>query len=245
MNGPLVSALLRTLLFQASWNFDRMVGVGMAHASEPLLRTLPGGRGGERYRDAMRRATQFFNAHPYMGGMAVGAVARAEHQGVPGEQIHRLRHALVGPLGSVGDKLIWAGVLPAAMGVGLVVTATVSPLAGVVSFLVVYNAVHLGFRGWGLRAGWRSGPAIARELTAGGIQRGLKLVGPLAAISVGFALPVLAEWLSQDFATRTQLSIGLVAGLGIVFSRWIVPTFGSLRFGLAAAALALLAGWAW
>ncbi len=245
MNGRFASAWLRTLLFQASWNYDRMVGVGMAHASEPLLRDLPGGREGARYREAMHRATQFFNTHPYMGGMAVGAVARAEHQGLPGDQVRRLRHALIGPLGSVGDRLMWAGMLPAAVGVGLVVMATVSPLAGVVTFLVAYNVVHLAIRGWALRAGWRSGPAIARELTAGSIQRGLRVVGPLAAMSVGFALPVVADWLAEDFQARTRLSIGLVAALAIVFSRWIVPTFGTLRFGLAAAALALVVGWLW
>jgi PTS system mannose-specific IID component len=245
MNARFASALMRTLLLQASWNYDRMVGVGMAHASEPLLRDLPGGREGARYREAMHRATQFFNTHPYMGGMAVGAVARAEHQGLPGDQVRRLRHALIGPLGSVGDRLMWAGVLPAAVGVGLVVMATVSPLAGVVSFLVAYNVVHLAIRWWALRAGWRSGPAIAQELTAGSIQRGLRVVGPLAAVAVGFALPVVADWLAEDFLVRTRLSIGLVAALAIVFSRWIVPTFGTLRFGLVAAALALVVGWLW
>ncbi len=243
MNGRFAGALLRTLMFQASWNYDRMLGVGMAHASEPLLRDLPGGREGASYREAMHRATQFFNAHPYMAGMAVGAVARAEHQGVPGEQVRRLRHALIGPLGSVGDKLVWAGVLPAVVGLGLVVTAFVSPLAGIVIFLIAYNAVHLGIRTWALRAGWRSGPAIARELTAGGIQRGLRVVGPVAAMAVGFALPVVAEWLAEDFQLRSRLSIGLVAVMAIVFSRWIVPTFGTLRFGLAAAAFALVVGW--
>jgi PTS system mannose-specific IID component len=81
----------------------------------------------------MERATQFFNAHPYMAGMEVGAVARAEHDGVPGDQIRRMRHALVGPLGSVGDRLIWAGVLPAAAGVGLAVTVGRSGPAGAVA----------------------------------------------------------------------------------------------------------------
>lgn len=245
MSGRFLQVLLRTLVFQASWNYDRMVGLGMAYASEPLLRGLPGGPRGTRYQEAMRRATAFFNTHPYMGGMAVGAVARAEHQELPADQVRRLRHALIGPLGSVGDKLIWAGVLPAAVGLGLVVVATVSPLAGILTFLVAYNAVHLAVRAWALRAGWRSGPAVARELTAGTIQRGLRVVGPLAAMAVGFALPVVADWLAQDFQVRTRLSIGVVAVLAIVFSRWIVPTFGTLRFGLSAAALAFVVGWVW
>ncbi|NIM52065.1 MAG: hypothetical protein GTN62_01300 [Gemmatimonadales bacterium] len=245
MNGRLLLAWLRTLLVQASWNYDRMVGVGAAYASEPMLRDLPGGVGGERYKKAMARAGQFFNAHPYMAGIAIGAVARAEHEGVPAESIRRLRHALIGPLGSLGDKLVWAGVLPAAAGIGLAVAATASPLAGALSFLVVYNVVHIAARGWALRAGWRSGTRVAQALTAGGIQRGLRLVGPIAAVSVGLAIPVLADWLAQDFSTRTRLSIGLVAGLGVVLSRWLVPTIGALRYGLIVAAFAIVVGWLW
>ena len=241
MTPGMLRSWLRTLLVQASWNYDRMVGIGTAYASLPLLRGLPE----ERYKGAMKRATQFFNAHPYMVGLAVGAVARAEHDGVPDEQIRRMRHALVGPLGSVGDRLIWAGALPAAAGLGLTLTALVSPLVGAVSFLVLYNLVHFAVRAWSLRAGWNSGAAVARALTAPGVQRGLKIVGPLGALAVGISLPIVADWLAAGFPTTTRLSVGLVAGLGVVLSRWLVPSLGGLRFGLLAAAFGLLVGWLW
>jgi mannose/fructose/N-acetylgalactosamine-specific phosphotransferase system component IID len=202
---------LRTFVVQASWNYDRMIGVGSAYASIPLLRGLPK----ERHRAAMVRATQFFNAHPYMAGMEVGAVARAEYEGLPGEQIRRMRHALIGPLGSVGDRLIWAGVLPAAMGVGLTVTVFVSPVVGALTFLVLYNLAHFTVRAWALRAGWSGGHSVARQLTARGVQIGLKLLGPIAAFSVGLALPVVADWLAADFQTRLRFSIASVAVLGV------------------------------
>jgi hypothetical protein len=70
-------------------------------------------------------------------------------------------------------------------------------------------------------------------------------VGPLATFTVGLALPLVANWLAADFQIRTRLAMGLVAGLGIVLSRWIVPALGGLRFGLAAAAVGLLVGWLW
>ena len=180
-----------------------------------------------------------------MAGMEVGAVARAEYEGLPDEQIRRMRHALIGPLGSVGDRLIWAGVLPAAVGVGLTVTVLASPLAGVLCFLVLYNLAHFAVRGWALRAGWRGGHSVARELTARGVQIGLKILGPIAAFSVGLALPVVADWLASDFQTRLRFSIASIAVLGVVLSRWIVPSFGGLRFGLVVAAFGLLAGWLW
>jgi PTS system mannose-specific IID component len=245
MNLPRGRTWFRTLLVQASFNYDRMIGVGWAFAIEPLLRTLPGGTGGERYRSAMRRATQFFNSHPYMAGMAIGAVAKVEHEGLSDETIRRLRHALIGPLGSVGDKLIWAGVLPVSVAAGLVVTAGVSPIAGALTFLGLYNGVHFVIRSWALRAGWTEGKQVSRALTAKGIQRGLRLLGPLAALSAGLALPVLADWLSSGFSVRAQASMVAVACLALIFSRWLVPTFGGLRFGLTAAAIALVVGAVW
>jgi PTS system mannose-specific IID component len=243
MRRALIASWLRTFLVQASFNFDRMVGLGWAWAAEPLLRALPGGRGGAAYQAAMQRATRFFNAHPYLAGMAVGAVARAERDGVAPAQVERLRHALVGPLGSVGDKLIWAGAMPASVGLGLLVAAQVSPVAGAVVFLIGYNAAHLALRSWALREGWRRGTAVSAALTAGGIKRGMRLLGPVGALLVGLAIPVLGGWLARDYVLETKLSIALVGALGVAFAHWILPAFRGLRFGLVAAAVALLVGW--
>ncbi len=239
------STWIRTFLMQASFNYDRMIGVGWAFAIEPLLRTLPGGPGGARYRSAMQRATQFFNSHPYMAGMAIGAVAKAEHEGLTAEAVRRFRHALIGPLGSVGDKLIWAGVLPISVAAGLAVTASVSPIAGALTLLIVYNGVHFVIRSWALHAGWTEGKQVSRALTANGIQRGLRLLGPLAALTAGLALPILAEWVSSGFSVRARISMVAVACLALVFSRWLLPTLGGLRFGLMAAAIALVLGAVW
>jgi PTS system mannose-specific IID component len=245
MRGALLQSWLRTLLLQASWNYDRMVGVGFAYAVEPLLRRLPGGRNGDRYRRAMQRATQYFNAHPYMAGMAVGAVGRAEHDAVDGDAVRRFRHALIPPLGSIGDRLFWASVLPSSAAIGLIVAAEVHPFVGVVSFLVLYNAAHLTARWWALSSGWRLGPKIASALTARGLQHAQRFGGPATALLVGLALPVVGQWVAVEFSVRTQLSIGLVGLVGLVLSRWVVPTFGSLRYGLAVSALAVLVGWLW
>ena len=232
---------LRSLLVQGSFSFDRMIGVGTAWAIQPLLRDLPP----ERYRPAMRRATQFFNAHPYLAGMAIGALARVEHERVPEETIARLRQALVSPLGSVGVKLFWAGLMPAAVGVGLTVGALTSPVPGVITFLVLYNVGHFTLRTWALREGWRKGREVSRALTARGIQRGLRLAGPVGALAVGVAIPIVGGWLARGFTLETKLSIALVAVLAVALAQWILPTFRGLRFGVFAALVALLLGWLW
>lgn len=245
MKRGIMHSCARTMLVQASWNYDRMVGVGVGYAMEPLLRDLPGGAGGTAYTDSLGRASQFFNAHPYLTGIAVGAIARAEHDEIPPDHVRRLRGAMVGPLGSLGDKLFWAGTLPTASGIGLFVAAVVSPLVGGIVFFLLYNVAHLAMRVWGIGAGWRLGTHIARGLGAPVIQRGLRLAGPAAAVAIGVALPPVSAWLVQDLAGNAQVGVALVAVVGIALSRWIAPAFGGHRFGLAAVVTAFLLGFAW
>src|SRR2546425_13292336 len=132
-----------------------MQGVGVGVAEEPLLRDLraEGGSNGVAYRDAVARGAHFFNAHPYLCGLAVGAAARAEHEGVPPEQVERLRTALCGPLGSLGDRLGWAGGVAFAPGLALIGVALGLGLPAILGFVVVYHVRPVALRWWALRAG--------------------------------------------------------------------------------------------
>jgi PTS system mannose-specific IID component len=58
-----------------------MLGTGLGYAVEPALRLLPGGVDGDAYRNAIARQSGYFNAHPYLAAIAVGALARAELDG--------------------------------------------------------------------------------------------------------------------------------------------------------------------
>lgn len=243
MKRGIVSSWFRLLLIQGSWSYDRMIGVGVAFSSEPLLRDLPGGVQGQRYREALARAAGYFNGHPYLIGLAVGALARTEHEGVPPERTGRLRSALAGPLGSVGDKMVWAGTLPSAAAVGLVLAVTLSPVVGIVGFLVLHNVVNIGLRVWALSAGWRGGMQVGKFLGGDVIKLCLKVAGPMAAFAVGLALPLVGAWLARGLDTKALLGVGIIAAVGIVFARSLWPTLGGLRFALGGVVLAALAGW--
>lgn len=245
MKRGMLSTWMRTLIVQASWNYDRMVGIGVAYAMEPLLRDLPGGRTNGRYAAALRRVAGFFNAHPYLTGMAAGALARAEHDGVPEAQADRLRNALIGPLGSVGDQLIWAGWLPLSAAIGLIVAVAGSVPAGIVTFLVLYNVVHLALRSWGLAMGWRAGLGVAGALGSRVLHAGLRLGVPAALFAIGVALPLVASWLMQEFGGNERVGASAVAGLGLVLARILVPTFSGVRLGLAFVLTAVAAGLVW
>lgn len=238
-------SLLRLFTVQGSWNYERMQGVGMGVAEEPLLRDLRGENGGTAYHAALARGAHFFNAHPYLCGLAVGATARAEHDGVPGEQVERLRAALCGPLGSLGDRLVWAGWLPITSGLALIGVALGLGLPAVLGFVVVYNVGHVALRWWALRAGWAYGARVATALREPVLQRAAALSGPAMAFVVGAALPLVARYLSAGFFGWSRGILGFVAGAGVVLLWWQRARLTGLRFGLLLLAVAALAGALW
>jgi PTS system mannose-specific IID component len=183
----------RLLAIQGSWNYETLIGNGIGFCVEPVLRSLPGGVHGHAFKTAMARESTYFNAHPYLASVAVGALARAELSGVPPERIERFRTALCGPLGSVGDQLVWAGWLPfcsllALIGFGL----GARPLVVILGFLVLYNAGHLALRVWGLHVGWTRGLGVAAALGNPVLRRGPAHVARAAAAAAGIAIPLTA-----------------------------------------------------
>ncbi|HJU64988.1 MAG TPA: PTS system mannose/fructose/sorbose family transporter subunit IID, partial [Gemmatimonadaceae bacterium] len=168
---------VRLLAVQGSWNYESLLGTGIGFCTEPALRGIDGGVEGKPYREALARESRYFNAHPYLAAIAVGALARAELDGSPPAQIERFRTALCGPLGSVGDRLVWAGWLPLSSLIALTAFAFgAGPLATVLLFLIVYNVGHLGLRAWGLRTGWRHGLRVAVALGNPMLRRGPQYV---------------------------------------------------------------------
>jgi len=205
----------RLFLLQASWNYERMQGVGFGHAAEPALRAFSDGAEDERYRAALARHSQFFNSHPYFAGLAVGATLRAERDGEDPERITRLRAALCSPLGSLGDRLIWAGWLPACAALAVVAFALGARAWAAVGFLTLYNVVHIACRFWALRAGWRDGMMVASALGHPVIRASARAAGPVAAFCVGIALPVALGWQTQGAPDAT---VAAAAGGAVVFA---------------------------
>ncbi|HYC50127.1 MAG TPA: PTS system mannose/fructose/sorbose family transporter subunit IID [Gemmatimonadaceae bacterium] len=205
-----LAMLLRMLAIQGAWNYETLLGNGIGFSLEPALRLLPGGVHTPRFKEAMARQSKYFNAHPYLAAVAVGALARAELDDEPAERIERFRTALAGPLGSVGDRLVWAGWLPfcslLALGVFGLGGGHVAVLA---TFLGVYNAGHLALRAWGLQVGWTHGLRVAQALGNPVLRRGPQVIAPLAAFAVGFGVPL--AMLRIIGPGRTLLGVVLVA----------------------------------
>jgi len=231
-------ALLRLFAVQGSYNYERLLGVGVGVAEEPLLRDLGDGK----YHPAVARGAHFFNAHPYLIGLAVGAAARAEHEGASPDQIERLREALCGPLGSLGDRLVWAGWLPFLSGLALAGVALGAGWIAVGSFLVVYNIGHVALRWWALKAGWTHGRRVSVALHHPALQKAGAVLGPAMAVAVGAALPLTAAYLSGPFDSWARVALAVVAALGFLVLRLRGDRVNGLEPSLLVAAVALVAG---
>lgn len=189
--GTRLAMISRLFAVQASWNYEILIGNGIGFCVEPALRLLPGGIGGEAYRAALARQSQYFNAHPYLSSFAVGALARAELDGQPAARIERFRTALCGPLGSVGDRLVWVGLLPTCSFSGLVLFGLgASPLVCVLVFLLWYNAGHVALRLWGLQMGWEKGLGVAAALGHPILRAGPVWLARAGTFLAGVAIPL-------------------------------------------------------
>ncbi len=203
----------RLFAVQASWNYEILIGNGIGFCVEPALRLLPGGAGGEAYRAALARQSQYFNAHPYLSSFAVGALARAELEGQPPARIERFRTALCGPLGSVGDRLVWVGLLPTCSFASLLLFGLGFPaLWCVLVFLLLYNAGHVSLRLWGLRMGWEKGLAVATALAHPVLREGPVWLARAGTLLAGAAVPLTVMRLVDGGGlARTGITLGAAA----------------------------------
>lgn len=235
-----ISIFVRTLAIQGAWNYEILSGNGIAFCLEPALRHLPGGIDGTEYRAALARESHYFNAHPYLASIAVGALARAELERQPAERIERFRTAVCGPLGSVGDRLVWAGWLPFCSLVALAVFGLgAGALEVLVVFLGLYNLGHLALRAWGLRTGWTHGLRVASSLGNPVLRQGPRAIALLAASAAGIALPLaLFRVIGPARALTGQVLVAVGVGAFVIVQ--LKGRFDGWRLALGVLALFVL-----
>lgn len=189
--GTRARVFFRSFTIQGSWNYRTLIGNGFAFSLLPVLRTLHGSDP-VALRRAIARHRTIFNSHPYLVGVALGAVARLEVEGAEERTVDRFKAAIRGPLGSIGDGLVWAGWRPLCLITGLVLYYAGLQWAWVaIAFLGLYNAGHLALRIWGFEIGFRHGRDVGDRLRRARLARIQKTVARAGAFGLGLLLPVL------------------------------------------------------
>ncbi|MDE0898013.1 MAG: PTS system mannose/fructose/sorbose family transporter subunit IID [Longimicrobiales bacterium] len=180
-----ISIFLRSLLIQGAWNYHTMLGAGFGFSMLPGLRRLfPDDPAAVEA--ALDRHLEHFNAHPYLASVALGASLRMESEREDAETIRRFKIAVRGPLGSLGDALVWATWLPAVSVSTLALFWIGLPgWAAICLFLVVYNVGHLWLRAWGLRTGLEAGRNVGRRLAEADLTGLTARLQPLLVLALG------------------------------------------------------------
>jgi len=242
MTTGFVRASLRLLGVQAAWNYERMTGLGMGYAAEPLLEDLKSADPA-RHAEAQIRSAEYFNSHPYLAGLALGALVRAEYDLVPGPQIARLRTALTSPLGALGDQLFWAGLVPAVMAAGIVAVVYGAGIWALLAAVLGYNVCRVATGVWALRTGLAHGAKVGSAIGSSWLPAAAQRIGLLAGLLVGIALPLASVWLLQsEHAWELPVTAGTIT-VGLVAAWTLGPRTNAVRFGLTAIGLAALLAW--
>lgn len=226
-------AVRRCFAVQSLWNYPTLIGPGLTYAMLPLLRRIHAGDP-VALRAAMLRHLDSFNAHPYLASVAVGALARLELEGAPAEEIQRFRVALRGPLGTLGDRTIWAEWRPFCLLVAIVLFGVgVGPLAAVLVFFVLYNVGHVWVRIWGFRRGWEHGRGVGRLLREFPLQRLTDRLWPVTMFLLGAASVLLGRIVVSTAGRSAESWLLLLAAAltAVPAFRW-PNRFGRLAVGL-------------
>lgn len=216
-----VAVFLRSFAIQGAWNYRTLIGNGFGFALLPVLRKLYH-RDPERLQDSIERHTQLFNSHPYLAPMALGAVATLEAQGEDPRVVERFKAAVRGSLGTLGDRLVWAGWRPVCLLFALALLLVGAPWwVGVVAFLVIYNIGHIRLRLWAYRLGLEEGRFVGERLRRSPVlrlQTGAAVVGAFLAgllvplVIAGRFLPSMPEAGSTE-----RVAWAIIAAFGAIF----------------------------
>jgi PTS system sorbose-specific IID component len=171
--GDLVSMFLRSNLQQASFNFERIHGLGFCYDMIPAIKRLYPLK--EDQVAALKRHLVFFNTTPAVCGPVIGVTAameeaRANGAAIDDGAINGIKVGLMGPLAGVGDPLVWGTLRPitAALGASLALSGNI---LGPLLFFFIFNAVRLAMKWYGLQLGFRKGVNIVSDMGGNLLQK--------------------------------------------------------------------------
>lgn len=171
--SDLVSMFLRSNLQQASFNFERIHGLGFCYDMIPAIKRLYPLK--EDQVAALRRHLVFFNTTPAVCGPVIGVTAAMEEARANGAEIddgtiNGIKVGLMGPLAGVGDPLVWGTLRPitAALGASLALSGNI---LGPLLFFFIFNAVRLAMKWYGLQLGFRKGVNIVSDMGGNVLHR--------------------------------------------------------------------------
>ncbi|WP_233141128.1 PTS mannose transporter subunit IID [Aggregatibacter actinomycetemcomitans] len=211
--SDLNAVVMRSNLFQGSWNFERMQALGFAYSMVPVIKRLYPVQDSQERKDAIKRHLEFLNTQPFVGAPVLGVAIAMEEQranGKPVEDaaINGIKVGLMGPLAGVGDPIYWGTARPvfAALGAGLALNGSI---LGPILFFVLFNLVRLATRYYGVIYGYRKGLDVVSDMSGGLLQKltegasilGLFIMGALVQKWTSINVPLVVSTIKKQNGT--------------------------------------------
>ncbi|WP_010240694.1 PTS system mannose/fructose/sorbose family transporter subunit IID [Clostridium arbusti] len=196
-----VNMFIRSNLQQASFNYERIHGLGFCFDMVPAIKRLYATKE-ERIR-ALKAHLVFFNVTPGLVGPILGITAAMEETKANGtdieeSSINSLKVGLMGPLAGVGDPIMWGTLRPilAALGASMALTGSI---LGPLIFFIGFNAVRLALLWFGLDYGYKKGLDVVNDLAGNTLQKltegasilGLFVMGALVSKWTSINVPLV------------------------------------------------------
>jgi len=208
--SDLNSMFIRSNFHQGSWNYERMQALGYCFAMVPIIKRL---YTGDERKEAIKRHLEFFNTQPFVTAPILGVTAAMEEQKANGAAIddgaiNGIKIGLMGPLAGVGDPIFWGTLRPVAAALGASIALTGSIL-GPILFFLIFNAIRLGIRWWGVTYGYSKGTTIVADMAGGRLQKltegasilGLFIMGALVNRWTSINVPLVVSTITKADGT--------------------------------------------
>lgn len=217
--SDLNAVVRRSNLFQGSWNFERMQGLGFAYAMVPVIKRLYPDPNSPERKAAIKRHLEFFNTQPFVGAPILGVTIAMEEERANGKEIddaaiNGIKVGLMGPLAGVGDPIFWGTVRPvfAALGAGI---ASTGSLLGPILFFLLFNLVRLATRYYGVTYGYKKGLNVVQDMSGGLLQKltegasilGLFIMGALVQKWTSINVPLVVSTITMQDGTKQTTSV--------------------------------------
>jgi len=208
--SDLNSMFIRSNFHQGSWNYERMQALGYCFAMVPVIKRL---YTGDERKEALKRHLEFFNTQPFVTAPILGVTAAMEEQRSNGADIddgaiNGIKIGLMGPLAGVGDPIFWGTLRPVAAALGASIALTGSIL-GPILFFLLFNAVRLAIRWFGVTYGYSKGTTIVADMAGGRLQKltegasilGLFIMGALVNRWTSINVPLVVSTITKADGT--------------------------------------------
>lgn len=200
--GDIINMFIRSNFLLGSFNFERMQSIGFCVTMIPAIKRL---YAKNQQKEALKRHLEFFNTQPFVSAPIMGITAAMEEQRANGApiddaSISGVKVGLMGPLAGVGDPIFWGTLRPitAALGASIALSGS---LLGPILFFVLFNAIRLATKWYGLKYGYEKGTNVVADMSGNRLQKltegasilGLFVMGALVSKWTNINVPLVVS----------------------------------------------------